>query len=444
MQVDINPTQEFRDDPGIHFGDQELPTEVQDCPEQKKACRVGFMATVPPLGFRVYRRGTRAKDHRPAIEVKNNRVRTRHFELEVDPETGILRAWDPKGVKIVEGNEMIIDEEVGDLYFHQSHLDTPIGAEGGGAIRFGAFRPEEFHIRQTPVRTVITYRSSFFCLRWPYYLTEKFGTMLYRHKTIDIVKRVIVYEDIPRIDFVTKLDSKQSHVRIRLKFDTCMVRPNYSRQTQFGVLDLPFERALDEGIKAPSLIWVNAEEGNRGLAFLSGYVPINEIIGPNIYYTLLRSVSVLSSDGISGPLIPVPDAMELGKHTFRYSIYPHEGDWRSANVHRRSHEFTHPIFALPMETDLKQQEFHSFKLEPDNLILSGLKQAERGESVILRFFETKGEACTSAIRFPKHVASVRYADLLERDERPIELTNGIIRIPVGPFEIVTLKLRLGR
>lgn len=444
VQAEVQSTRELPQFTCILLGDQEMPTEVQDWSENGKTCRVGFVATVPPLGFRVYRRGTRSREHNVSIEVKDSRVRTKHFELEVDPQTGVVRAWDTEGVKILEGNEVIIDEEIGDLYFHQSRLDQPIGAEGGGAIRFGAFRPEEFRIEQTPVRTVITYRSSFFCLRWPYYLTEKFGAMLYRHKTIDILKRIIVYEDIPRIDFVTKLDSRQSHVRIRLKFDTCMVRPSYCRQTQFGVLDLPFERVLNEGIKVPSLVWVNAEENNRGLAFLSASVPINEINGPNIYYTLLRSVSVLSSDGISGPLIPVPDAMELGRHTFRYSVYPHQGDWREANIHRRSHEFSRPIFALPMQSNPHEEEFRSFELEPDNLVLSCLKQAEREDAVILRFFETKGQACTASLRFPRQITSVRYADLLERDERPLELAGGLIQIPVGPFEIVTLKLSLNR
>ena len=278
MEADVDLDEGYTEEPGLRFRDQEVPCEILNLDRGKDGalprCRLGFIATIPPTGYRVFRLAEKKEPRQNRIEFRDRRVMTPYFDLEVNPENGILQVWNKEGRQILRGNEIVIDEEIGDLYFHHSRLDRPIGSESGGGLRFAAFKPEEFKIEQGPVRTVITFKDAFYCLRWPYYLTEYFGPQIYRHKTVDITKLVIVYENLPRIDFVTTLHLQQSHVRIRLKFDTCMVAHKYTRQTQFGVIDLPHSRTLAEGVKAPSLSWVNGEEGDRGLAFLSCGVPI--------------------------------------------------------------------------------------------------------------------------------------------------------------------------
>ena len=83
-----------------------------------------------------------------------------------------------------------------------------------------------------------------------------------------------------------------------------MVIPRYTRQTQFGALEIPEAKIYEQGANVPAPAWLTAEEDGRGVAFLTPGVPVNEIRAGEIYYPLLRSVSVLSADGISGPLIP--------------------------------------------------------------------------------------------------------------------------------------------
>ncbi|MCK4331860.1 MAG: glycoside hydrolase, partial [Dehalococcoidia bacterium] len=399
----------------------------------------GFVATVPSMGYRVYQLVKNNREFMTDIDVRENEVITKHFKLSVDEKTGILQVFDKDERRILEGNELVIDQEIGDLYFHRSQFDEPIHSESGEGIHFGTFKPDDYRIERGPVRTVITFKDSFYCLQWPYYLTKKFGSILQRHKTIDIWKKVIVYDDIPRIDFVTTINSQQSHIRIRLKFDTCMVVPAYVRHTQFGVIDLPLPTTLEEAIKSPSVNWVNCQEGKHGLAFFTRGVPVNEMKAGEIYCTLLRSVSVLSTDGSSGPLIPTPYAMELGEHTYIYSIYPHSGDWKKAAIHRRGHEFTYHIFGLQVDTAAFNKEFQSFTLEPDNLIISALKKAEKENAVILRFFETKGERCQALLRVPAQIQAAKCVNLLEEEESELAIEDGKLEMKVKPFEIVTLK-----
>lgn len=429
--------------PGVRFHGEEIPSEIITLEQRENGSiqkvKLGFMATVRPMNHNVYQICEKKKSFQGSIKINGNEVVTKFFTFIIDEKTGILQVFDKKGSKLLEGNEVIIDEELGDLYFHSQKLNEFIGSEGGKGLKFGAFKPEGLTVDKGKFRTTITFKNTFYCLRWPYYLTEKFGTMLYRQKTLDIIKKVIVYEDIPRIDFVTHLTLKQSHIRVRLKFDTCMITPQYYRQTQFGVLEIPAAKIFEEGVNVPAPAWVSAQEGGRGLSFITLGVPVNEIRAGEIYYTLLRSVSVLCADGKSGPLIPTPGAMELGEHTYTYSIYPYQDDWRDANIYQSAYEFGQSLIPIQINSAV-DKKYQSFSIIPDNLIISALKRAEKEDAIILRFFETEGEKSQGVLVLPTQIKKAMSVNLLEQEDVELQIKNNRLEMDVGPFEIVTLKL----
>ncbi|MEJ2721932.1 MAG: glycoside hydrolase, partial [bacterium] len=223
VELDLRLGTGWSKEPGVYYNDKEVVSEAHSVErwddDSIQRATLGFVATVPPMGYRVYEVRPKSREFRSKkIKIKENHVSTKFFDLHVDPRSGILTVFDKNGVEILRGNEVVIDAEVGDLYFHKSYLKQPVGSESGEGIKFGIFKPEELKIEKGPLRTIITFRDSFYCLRWPYYITDKFEPLIYRQKTIDVIKRVIVYNDIPRIDFFTELDSKQSHIRVRLRF----------------------------------------------------------------------------------------------------------------------------------------------------------------------------------------------------------------------------------
>jgi len=444
VEAEVELGEGWLEDPGVSQDGKPIRTEVLRSERwddgSVRRATLGFMARVPSLGCRTFALSEGKKANKNRMRVSDGEVESRYYRVRVDPNSGIVRVSDHDDTPLVTGNEVIIDEEIGDLYFHRSHLEEAIGSESGNGLRFGVFKPGTVDIERGPVRTQITFTNAFYCLRWPYYLTEKYKPLLYRHKTVEITKRVILYDQNPRIDFETILDLEQPHVRIRLRFDTEMVAPKYVRQTQFGVLDLPEERTRQAGHKIPSLTWINSEEGDRGLAFLAQGVPINEIQGGEVYCTLLRSVSVLSSDGVSGPLIPTPEAQELGRHTYKYSVLPYKGDWRKACIHRRAYETSQPLRALQVARRPQQTDWCRIRLEPECLVMSALKKAEADDAVIVRFFETTGQECRARLQVPEQFTRAHLVDLLERVEKPLEIEAGRLEMDVGPFEIVSVRL----
>jgi alpha-mannosidase len=134
--------------------------------------------------------------------------------------------------------------------------------------------------------------------------------------------------------------------------------------------------------------------------------------------------------------------LELETHIFEYALQLHDGDWRQAEMYKQAQEFHHLPIAVQAEGsgDLTP-ELSFIEISPNNLILSALKKAEDSDEVILRFFETKGEATLARVEVFREIKRVTLVDLLEREDKEIPFTRRGFILQVNPFEIVTLKLR---
>lgn len=171
-------------------------------------------------------------------------------------------------------------------------------------------------------------------------------------------------------------------------------------------------------------------------------IPAAEIKEGLVYLTLLRSVGVLSADGEAGPLVPTPDALELRDYTFEYALQHHDGDWKEAKSYKHGQDFNHR--PLPTQVNARgdlPSELSFLNISPDNLILSALKKAEDSDEVILRFFETAGEATKAEIEFFRGIKRATSVNLLEEEEQELPVEGNKLRLEVKPFEIVTLKLK---
>jgi len=451
-EVDLDLGEGWKKEPGLEDKD-EIETQVieavKDSQGNIKRAKLGFMVDLPPFGYKVYQLVERKKTPKSELKLEGNEVENLFFRVKADPETGIIEVVDKEGKPLVKGNELNIDNEIGDLYYHRYMFKELIKNESGEGLRYGAFKPKSFRIEKGPLKSRIIYESEYYCLRWPYRMLGKLKPMIYRYKRMDVSKEVIIYRDLPRIEFITKINNEYPHIRLRVKFDTMKERMIYFRETQFGVVPEPTEQfaAVGEKREIPAgipnfLSWFCHGDGTRGITFMNKGIPATEIKEGLVYLTLLRSVGVLSADGEAGPLVPTPDALELRDYTFEYALQHHDGDWKEAKSYKYSQDFHH--LPLPVQTDARgdlPSELSFLNISPDNLILSALKKAEDSDEVILRFFETAGEVTKAEIEFFRGIKRATFANLLEEEEQELPVEGNKLRLEVKPFEIVTLKLR---
>ncbi|MBA7535092.1 Mannosylglycerate hydrolase [subsurface metagenome] len=416
--------------------------------KEVKSVKGGFVADVPPLGYKVYKVIPEEKKPADKIRVDGNKIETPFFNLKVGEKNGIIEVFDKAGNLLVSGNEIVIEDEVGDLYYHRSRFpDELIKSESGEGFTYGSFKPKSFRIEEEGSRVKVVFENEYYCLTWPYRLKERFPPMLYKYKTLDICKEVVVYRDIPRIEFVTRINNNYPNIRLRVKFDADIERKIFFRETQFGVIAEPTEYFTRAGGTQPSRIpnfmsWFDVSDGVRGITFMNKGLPAVEIIKDSVYITLLRSVYGLSADGIAGPLVPTQDALELKSYTFEYALQPHNGDWQQAEMYKQAQEFHHLPISIQADSSGELPSESSFiEISPNNLILSALKKAEDSDEVILRFFETKGETTEAEVKLFRALSRLTLVDLLEREECELPFEGNKFRLEVKPFEIVTLKLR---
>ncbi|MHC1610945.1 MAG: alpha-mannosidase [Candidatus Methanospirareceae archaeon] len=448
---------------GLKSGGEEIEVEVirfaRYDDDSLRYARIGFVPTVPPMGYKIYRileREPRRYPYEPNfIMIRGNTIENRFFGVEIDPSTGLIGVYQKGRDRICTGNELVLEEEAGDLYYHRQMLDIPLKTEKGEGVKYGSFSVRNFYIDKSPLRRVINVETDYFSLRWPYRLTDKQKPLMWRHKFLECTKKIIVYKDIPRIDFITSIVDKHPRARLRVRFSTKMKSPTYTCGSQFGAVSRPTDQwyynPIEEWVEKPcgafpSLRWLDYSDGKKGLTVIHSGTPENEVRDGEIYLTLLRSVSMLSSDGKTGPAIPVPDAQELGKYVFRYSIYPHEGNWQDASSYKHAYEFNFGLTAVQIPNGRKYPLKRSFvEIEPDNVILSALKMAEDGDGVILRFYEAKGVETDAEITLFKEPETVNVVNLLEEEEeevaKEVKQEGNTIKLTVNPFEIVTLKLK---
>lgn len=152
-----------------------------------------------------------------------------------------------------------------------------------------------------------------------------------------------------------------------------------------------------------------------------------------------------------------PDAhADMGRHTIRWAILPHQGDLGSTTV-RTAFNFNNPLRLAQSQEALSPSAFSNpIKLTGNpSLILDTIKRGEddsdvsrgefserKGKSVILRIYDSLGGTSKGVIETTLDVKKVWKTNILEDDEEELEIDSGKVNITLRPFEVATFRLQL--
>lgn len=153
-----------------------------------------------------------------------------------------------------------------------------------------------------------------------------------------------------------------------------------------------------------------------------------------------------------------PDAhADIGHHHIEWAVLPHIGSLGAETV-RAGHNFNNPMKLVSVVTDKPEKElFSAVSLEGNkSLVLDVVKRGEddedvtrgeltkrKGQSVILRIYESTGGKSRGIIRTTLPVKSVHKTNVLEDDEEELKVYGkGKVDIELRPFEVATYRLQL--
>ena len=126
-------------------------------------------------------------------------------------------------------------------------------------------------------------------------------------------------------------------------------------------------------------------------------------------------------------------------HSFVYSLYPHEGGWREADVVQAGYELNVPLTVVATGA-------HEGALPPaqswvtvsgEGVVVEALKRSQDGQGLILRVYESKGIRGTGKVDLCFDARQVHETNLMEAVEASVALTGRSFAAPIAPFEIKT-------
>lgn len=259
----------------------------------------------------------------------------------------------------------------------------------------------------------------------------------YRIGESRLTQRVLLTQGSRRIDFETHVDWRESGKMLRTSFPVNIRTDVVNCDIQFGYLKRPTHRntmwdyAKDE-ICAHH--WIDLSEPDYGVALLNDCKYGHRAEGGVLDLNLLRS-----------PSYPDPEA-DRGEHTFTYSLYPHPGDHVQAEVYKRGYELNVPlqVVAVPEGSAAEKlaETFAFLSLDHPNVMVEAVKQAEDGEDLIVRLYETAGTRVHTALRFGCEAREAWQSDLMENKLEAMPVEGNEIRLTFAPFEIITLRLTI--
>lgn len=128
--------------------------------------------------------------------------------------------------------------------------------------------------------------------------------------------------------------------------------------------------------------------------------------------------------------------------TSRYTIRGYPGDFARGNAFQDGWNLRHRlhgrvVYDLVSEKSLPDR-MQFISLEGPGIVCATIKQAEDGEGLILRAYETVGKACEGRLFTCRSIVSIHETDLMERCVREMDSDA----IGFTPFEIKTLRVVL--
>ncbi len=225
-----------------------------------------------------------------------------------------------------------------------------------------------------------------------------------------------------------EVDWQERHKMLRVAFNSTI----FSQQVECGVQMGNISRssrpknAWDAArFDFPAQGYVAACEANRCCAILSAAKYGFSAIENRLELALLRSPA------------DVDPLADIGAQSYSYGFFCDNVAFADAHLA----ELAQGIEAQPIYcTGISPLSPMDIQLGFDNLVLGWVKPADRGNAIILRYYEAVGRHCQELLLTSIPVKAIHKCNLLEEPQQ--ELYN-MQQISIKPFEILTLRLEFG-
>ena len=388
---------------------ERLDCQVVDSEAGRILCAV---KDVPALGYAVIDVRQGEVQALPDLNVTARTLENRFYRVTFD-EAGNAYVFDR-----LRGRDVFAPGEPGNVFefFHER-------SSGHDAWNID----RDFERSKETVRTAEIALSERGPLRSSVRITRRFGRSV-------IEQDVVMYRDLPRIDFRTRVDWQERNVMLKAAFPVNARASTATFEIPYGVLERPTHTNTSwdqEKFEAPAQRWADLSEPGFGVTVLNDCKYGYDVRGNVLRLTLLRSTSD-----------PEPDA-DRGSHTFRYAIVTHDGDWRRGGIIQRAAEFNEPLISQTLEptSGSLAKRLGLAEVDADNVVITAVKKAEESDDLVMRLFESHGERGNVTVTFGFPVKAVVETNMLEDPGASLPVNGNRAVVFMKPYEIKTLLVK---
>ncbi|KAF7937758.1 uncharacterized protein EAE97_007554 [Botrytis byssoidea] len=249
------------------------------------------------------------------------------------------------------------------------------------------------------------------------------------------------------VEMESEVEWRESMKFLKVEFPVDIRNTEASYETQFGIVKRPthYNTTWDMAkFEVCCHKFADLSENQYGVSILNDSKYGFATCGNVMRLSLLRAPKA-------------PDAhADMGRHHIRWAILPHQGGLGSTTV-RTAFNFNNPLKLCKASKGVQTNAFDSpIKLTGDpSLILDTVKRGEddedvsrgelakrKGQSVILRIYDSLGGTSRGTIETTLDVKRVWKTNVLEDDEEELKIKEGKVAVTLKPFEVGTFRLQL--
>lgn len=334
--------------------------------------RLGFatQVEVPPFGYRQIRILKGAPAHplpKPLLQVSEKSIENEHLRLTFSSRGTIGILDKSTGRQVFEGGEtgargVVLDDPSDTWSHHVRAYDKEIGAFEAASIKV---------IESGPVRARVRMRSTY--------------------GTSTLTTDWILYAGSPKLEARVELDWHEHLKILKLSFPVDLAASQ-------ATYEIPYAATIrgNTGDEDPGQRWIDLTGTVAGKPY--GFAVVNDakygysVNGNDMRVSIVRGAVYAQHEPRT--LDPKSDYqwMDQGVQTFRMVLMPHSGGWQDAGVVRIAEELVAPALVTyqGIHPGTRAESGSFVSVDSPNVIVSAVKQAEDGDDIIVRSYESTG------------------------------------------------------
>jgi alpha-mannosidase len=341
--------------------------------------RLGFatQVEVPPFGYRQIRILKGAPPQplpKTTLQVSDRVLENEFLRITFSP-NGTIGILDKRtGKQVFQGGDtgargVVLDDPSDTWSHHVRAYDKEIGAFGAATTKVIETGPLRGRIR---VRS--TYGASTLTTDW------------------------ILYSESPSVEMRVALDWHEHQKMLKFSFPVDVATPEATYEIPYGAM-----KRNNVGDEDPGQRWIDVTGTQAGQPY--GFAIVNDakygysINGTDMRVSVVRGAVYAQHEPRT--LDPKADYrwMDQGVQEFRMLLMPHVGGWQDAQVVHAAEELVAPsaVMYQGIHPGTRPESGSFLSVDSPNVIVSTVKEAEDGDDIIVRCYESTGRQSRATV-----------------------------------------------